>query len=115
MVNHYATALNATPSYGERFGKKLFTLVLIAIPLGLVGAAAMAYVKPKIYESCAVVQVHPVRRINTVFHEGLSPSQMTPQFSATQIEIMRSQMTLQMVAEKLNLAHRWNTRMMRRS
>ena len=109
MVNHYATALNATPSYGERFGKKLFTLVLIAIPLGLVGAAAMAYVKPKIYESCAVVQVNPVRRINTVFHEGLLPSQMTPQFSATQIEIMRSQMTLQMVAEKLNLAHRWNT------
>ena len=34
MANHYATALNATPSYGERFGKKLLTLTLIATPLG---------------------------------------------------------------------------------
>jgi capsular polysaccharide biosynthesis protein len=34
---------------------------------------------------------------------------MTPQFFATQFEVIRSQATLAMVAEKLNLANRWNT------
>jgi hypothetical protein len=34
---------------------------------------------------------------------------MTPQFFATQFEVIRSQATLAMVAEKLNLAKLWNT------
>lgn len=109
MANHYATALNAKPSYGDRFGKKLFTLSVIAIPLGLMTAAVCAYVMPRKYESRAVVQVNPSMRISSVFREDGLQSQMTPSFFATQFEIIRSQRTLAMVSEKLNLANRWNT------
>lgn len=110
MANHYATALNATPSYGERFGKKLLTLTLLAIPLGLLIAATMAYVMPRKYESRAVVQVNPSLRSKGVLGEdGFFQSELTPQFFATQFEIIRSTKTLEMVAKKLNLANRWNT------
>ena len=110
MTNHYATALNATPSYGERFGKKLLTLTLIAIPLGFLLASVIAYVMPRKYESRAVVQVNPSHRLAMTPSGDLLQSQMTPQFFATQFEVIRSQATLAMVAEKLNLANRWNTR-----
>jgi capsular polysaccharide biosynthesis protein len=109
MTNHYATALNATPSYGERFGKKLLTLTLIAIPLGFLLASVIAYVMPRKYESRAVVQVNPSHRLAMTPSGDLLQSQMTPQFFATQFEVIRSQATLAMVAEKLNLANRWNT------
>jgi capsular polysaccharide biosynthesis protein len=109
MANHYATALNATPSYGERFGKKLLTLTLIAIPLGFLLASVIAYVMPRKYESRAVVQVNPSHRLAMTPSGDLLQSQMTPQFFATQFEVIRSQATLAMVAEKLNLANRWNT------
>jgi capsular polysaccharide biosynthesis protein len=109
MTNHYATALNATPSYGERFGKKLLTLTLIAIPLGFLLAGMIAYVMPRKYESRAVVQVNPSHRLAMTPSGDLLQSQMTPQFFATQFEVIRSQATLAMVAEKLNLANRWNT------
>lgn len=109
MANHYATALNATPSYGERFGKKLLTLTLIAIPLGFLLAGMIAYVMPRKYESRAVVQVNPSHRLAMIPSGDLLQSQMTPQFFATQFEIIRSQATLEMVAKKLNLANRWNT------
>ncbi len=109
MANHYATALNATPSYGERFGKKLLTLTLIAIPLGFLLAGMIAYVMPRKYESRAVVQVNPSHRLAMTPSGDLLQSQMTPQFFATQFEVIRSQATLAMVAEKLNLANRWNT------
>jgi len=109
MTNHYATALNATPSYGERFGKKLLTLTLIAIPLGFLLAGVIAYVMPRKYESRAVVQVNPSHRLAMTPSGDLLQSQMTPQFFATQFEVIRSQATLAMVAEKLNLANRWNT------
>lgn len=109
MANHYATALNATPSYGERFGKKLLTLTLIAIPLGFLIAGMIAYVMPRKYESRAVVQVNPSHRLAMTPSGDLLQSQMTPQFFATQFEVIRSQATLAMVAEKLNLANRWNT------
>jgi capsular polysaccharide biosynthesis protein len=109
MANHYATALNATPSYGERFGKKLLTLTLIAIPLGFLLAGVIAYVMPRKYESRAVVQVNPSHRLAMTPSGDLLQSQMTPQFFATQFEVIRSQATLAMVAEKLNLANRWNT------
>lgn len=110
MANHYATALNPTPSYGERFGKKLLTLTLIAIPLGFLLAGMIAYVMPRKYESRAVVQVNPSHRLAMTPSGDLLQSQMTPQFFATQFEVIRSQATLAMVAEKLNLANRWNTR-----
>ena len=109
MANHYATALNATPSYGERFGKKLLTLTLLAIPLGFLLAGMIAYVMPRKYESRAVVQVNPSHRLAMTPSGDLLQSQMTPQFFATQFEVIRSQATLAMVAEKLNLANRWNT------
>jgi capsular polysaccharide biosynthesis protein len=109
MANHYATALNATPSYGERFGKKLLTLTLIAIPLGFLLACMIAYVMPRKYESRAVVQVNPSHRLAMTPSGDLLQSQMTPQFFATQFEVIRSQATLAMVAEKLNLAKLWNT------
>lgn len=109
MANHYATALNATPSYGERFGKKLLTLTLIAIPLGFLLTGMIAYVMPRKYESRAVVQVNPSHRLAMTPSGDLLQSQMTPQFFATQFEVIRSQATLAMVAEKLNLAKLWNT------
>lgn len=109
MANFYATSLNATPTYGERFGKTLFTLAIRAIPLGLLIAAMMVYVMPKKYESRAICQPNPYPRIGTAFGEDRLPSQMTPHFFATQFEIIRSQATMAMVSKKLNLPYRWNT------
>jgi capsular exopolysaccharide synthesis family protein len=73
-------------------------------------AAVITYVMPRKFESRAVVQVNPSNRIGTVFGgDNNLQSQMTPQFFATQFEIIRSQMTLIRVVEKLRLTNRWNT------
>jgi hypothetical protein len=77
----------------------------VAVPagmfLGLFGAAAISYVTPRQYESRSVLQVLPVE-------SGRAAGSGTPRLDIdTEIEVVRTAKTLEMVVEALDLALRW--------
>lgn len=89
--------------------KNRYGVILITLLLVFMTAAVITYVMPRKFESRAVVQVNPSNRFGTAFgDDNNSQIQMTPQFFATQFEIIRSQMTLRRVLDKLRLTNRWN-------
>lgn len=88
----------------NRYGVILMTLLLVFMT-----AAVITYVMPKKFQSNAVVQVKPSSRVGTVFGDGNTMNQpMTPQFFATEFEVIRSQLTLKYVVQRLGLMTRWN-------
>jgi serine/threonine protein kinase len=80
--------------------RRWWWLFLIMIPLGLVlglaAGAVLNYIIPKKYEAQAIIEVRP--------H---SDSQITPQFFATEFEILKSRKALAEVANRLELENRW--------
>ncbi len=87
----------------NRYGVILMTLLLVFMT-----AAVITYVMPKKYESTAVVQVKPSTKTIQVFgNETVGAAQMTPQFFATEFEVIRSQLTLKVVVQQLGLVSRW--------
>jgi len=87
----------------NRYGVILMTLLLVFMT-----AAVITYVMPKKYESTAVVQVKPSTRMLQPFgNDNVGASPMTPQFFATEFEVIRSQLTLKLVVQQLNLMTRW--------
>jgi len=88
----------------NRYGVILMTLLLVFMT-----AAVITYVMPKKYQSSAVVQVKPSSRVGTVFGDGNGMNQQTtPQFFATEFEVIRSQLTLKYAVQRLGLMTRWN-------
>lgn len=71
----------------------------IAFFLVFFAACVITYVMPKKFESSAVIQVKPLSH---------APGNMTPQFFATEFEVIRSQQTLKIVMQRLDLTTRWN-------
>jgi succinoglycan biosynthesis transport protein ExoP len=87
----------------NRYGVILMTLLLVFMT-----SAVITYVMPKKYQSTAVVQVKPSTRMLQPFgNENLGANPMTPQFFATEFEVIRSQLTLKLVVQQLNLMTRW--------
>ena len=88
----------------NRYGVILMTLLLVFMT-----AAVITYVMPKKFQSTAVVQVKPSSRVGTVFGDGNGMNQpVTGQFFATEFEVIRSQLTLKFVVQRLGLMTRWN-------
>ncbi len=72
-------------------------------------AAVITYVMPKKFQSTAVVQVKPSTRVGVALgNETSMTSIMTPQFFATEFEVIRAQLTLKLVVQRLGLMTRWN-------
>ncbi|MEN9991417.1 MAG: hypothetical protein RLZZ224_1119, partial [Verrucomicrobiota bacterium] len=88
----------------NRYGVILMTLLLVFMT-----AAVITYVMPKKFQSTAVVQVKPSTRVGVALgNENANTSIMTPQFFATEFEVIRSQLTLKYVLQRLSLMTRWN-------
>jgi capsular exopolysaccharide synthesis family protein len=88
----------------NRYGVILMTLLLVFMT-----AAVITYVMPKKFESTAVVQVKPSTRVGVALgNENSMTSVMTPQFFATEFEVIRAQLTLKLVVQRLGLMTRWN-------
>jgi succinoglycan biosynthesis transport protein ExoP len=89
----------------NRYGVILLTLLLVFMT-----AAVITYVMPKKYESTAEVQVKPRVPPMTVFDRtmgGPSGDAMTPQFFATEFEIIKSRNSLIKVIQRLDLQTKW--------
>ena len=87
-------------------------LVLVMTLVGLLGGlfvgAVVAYVSPRLFESRVVLQVSPgMENLLRVGEESVSevPAE---QFFATEVEVIRAQVTLALVVEELDLTRRWN-------
>lgn len=88
----------------NRYGVILMTLLLVFMT-----ASVITYVMPKKFLSTAVVQVKPSTRVGVALgNESSGTSIMTPQFFATEFEVIRSQLTLKYVVQRLSLMTRWN-------
>ena len=89
----------------NRYGVILLTLLLVFMT-----AAVITYVMPKKYESTAEVQVKPRVPPITVFERTIgvaSGEAMTPQFFATEFEIIKSRNALIKVIQRLDLQTKW--------
>ena len=74
----------------------------LAFFLVFFAACVITYMMPKKFESSAVIEVKPLS------HASGDISKMTPQFFATEFEVIRSQQTLKIVVQRLDLTTRWN-------
>jgi uncharacterized protein involved in exopolysaccharide biosynthesis len=70
---------------------------------GLLVAAVITYVMPKIYESEAVIEVKP-RALGIDSHDSVTN---TSQFVATEFEVMKSRNSLEKAVANLELVNRW--------
>lgn len=81
----------------------------MALLLVFMTAAVITYVMPKKFQSIAVVQVKPSTRVGVALgNESAMTSVMTPQFFATEFEVIRAQLTLKLVVQRLGLMTRWS-------
>ncbi len=98
--------LQQTKAPGSLRGCLLYMGVFaLAFFLVFFAACVITYVMPKKYESTAVLQVKPPTRVGVALGDH---SAMTPQFFATEFEVIRSQQTLKIVVQRLDLTTRWN-------
>jgi len=97
--------LSSPPAKPSSRGCLLYSgIVIVTFLLVFFSACVVTYVMPKKFVSTAVVQVKPSRA-----RYGSSASQMmTPQFFATEFEVIRAKLTLKLVVEKLDLTTKWN-------
>jgi uncharacterized protein involved in exopolysaccharide biosynthesis len=93
--------------------KRFWWVFLVMLPVGamvgLLVAAVVTYVMPKLYESEAVVQTMPSGR--GMPEDGAEFSRagtVAPQFFATEFEVIKSRKSLEKIVAKLELVTRWN-------
>ena len=87
--------------------KRFWWVLLVMFPVGALGgllvAAVVTYVMPKMYESEVTVEVRP-RVQGSSLQE---PVTITPQFFATEFEVIKSRNSLEKVVTALELPNRW--------
>jgi succinoglycan biosynthesis transport protein ExoP len=90
----------------NRYGVILLTLLLVFMT-----AAVITYVMPKKFESTALIEVKPRGRLLSPFgvlgNDTSGVTRMTPRFFETEFEKIRSNKSLEKVAEKLDLPRKW--------
>ncbi|MFT3990522.1 MAG: polysaccharide biosynthesis tyrosine autokinase [Luteolibacter sp.] len=91
----------------NRYGVILLTLLLVFMT-----AAVITYVMPKKYESTATIQIKPKAPIIAPLGREMATASgstlLTPQFFATEFEVIKSRKSLSKVVDKLGLASHWN-------
>jgi len=92
--------LSSPPAKSSSRGCLLYSgIVIITFLLVFMTSAVITYVMPKKFESTAVVQVRPSAQLGQNF---------TPQFFATEFEVIRAHQTLKLVTQRLGLTTQWN-------
>lgn len=84
-----------SPLMFKRFWWVFLVTAGIGPVVGLITAAAVSYVMPKLYESEAVIEIKP------------GAEAMTPQYFATEFEKIKGHHSLGLVVDKLALNTRW--------
>jgi uncharacterized protein involved in exopolysaccharide biosynthesis len=98
--------LSSPPAKPSSRGCLLYAgIVIVTFLLVFFSACVVTYVMPKKYESTAVIQVMPSQRAIDSVNNG---NASTPQFFATEFEVITSTMTLKPVVQRLDLTTRWN-------
>ncbi len=84
-------------------------VILITWFMAVVATGVITYVMPKKFESKAVIQVKSSFRVGTALgHDSLMAPLNTPQhFTTSEFEVMRAQLTLKIVVQRLNLTALW--------
>jgi polysaccharide biosynthesis transport protein len=90
--------------------KNRYGIILLTLALVFMTACVITYVMQDTYESIAVIQVKPKGKSFELLDGAASSrmSMMTPQFFATEFEIIKSQNSLIKVIKKLDLANKWD-------
>ena len=89
--------------------KNRYGIILLTLLLVFMTAAVITYVMPKKFESIAKIQVKPpgqnMTPLGNAFNEA--GGKITPQFFATEFEIIKSRNSLEKVVNNLELVNRW--------
>lgn len=92
--------ISSPPAKSSSCGCLLYSgIVIVTFLLVFLTACVITYVMPKKFESTALVQVRP-----STYQKGTS----TPQQLATEFEVIRANLTLKPVVQKLDLSTNWN-------
>ncbi len=92
--------ISSPPAKSSSRGCLLYSgIVIVTFLLVFLTACVITYVMPKKFESTALVQVRP-----STYQKGTS----TPQQLATEFEVIRANLTLKPVVQKLDLSKNWN-------
>ena len=92
--------ISSPPAKSSSRGCLLYSgIVIVTFLLVFLTACVITYVMPKKFESTALVQVRP-----STYQKGTS----TPQQLATEFEVIRANLTLKPVVQKLDLSTNWN-------
>lgn len=88
----------------KRFWWMFLAMLPVGAVVGLLFAAIVTYVMPKIYESEAVIEVMP----RIIPSSESQPTATDPQFFGTEVEVIKSRNSLEKVVTDLDLVNRWN-------
>ena len=92
--------LSSPPAKPSSGGCWLYSsIVLITFFLVFMTVCVITYMMPKKYESTLIYQVRPSPRLHQT---------ITPQFFATEFEVIKAHMTLKPVVQRLDLTRKWN-------
>jgi uncharacterized protein involved in exopolysaccharide biosynthesis len=94
--------ISSPPAKSSSRGCLLYSgIVIVTFLLVFLTACVITYVMPKKFESTALVQVRPAAH---------QKGPITPQYLATEFQVMRANLTLKLVVQNLALTTRWNMR-----
>lgn len=92
--------ISSPPAKSSSRGCLLYSgIVIVTFLLVFLTSAVITYVMPKKYESTLIYQVRPSPRLHQT---------ITPQFFATEFEVIKANMTMKPVVQRLDLAKKWN-------
>ncbi len=90
--------------------KNRYGIILLTLLLVFTTALVITYVMPRKFESKATIQVRPPGQNMAPVGNGISEAsrKITPQFFATEFEIIKSRNSLEKVVSNLELLNRWD-------
>lgn len=90
--------------------KNRYGIILLTLLMVFMTAAVITYVMPQKFESRAVMQVKPPGLGLSPFGAQYSEStgKITPQFFATEFEVIKSRNSMEKVVQNLELVNHWN-------
>ncbi|MGB0292173.1 MAG: GumC family protein [Luteolibacter sp.] len=108
--DHNEAALHAVDYW--QVVKNRYGIILLTLLMVFMTAAVITYVMPQKFESKATMQVKPPGQAISPLGQQFSEAggKITPQFFATEFEVIKSRNAMEKVVEKLELVKHWNLR-----
>ena len=90
--------------------KNRYGIILLTLMMVFMTAAVITYVMPQKFESEATMQVKPPGQGMAPFGQQYNEAagRVTPQFFATEFEVIKSRNAMEKVVDKLELTNHWN-------